>query len=153
MSAMQELTTETSTPLGERTALSYPEGTTWVYVFVRQDLSIPQQLVQASHACLQSGILFSDQHNLLVPSSLVIIGVPDKQALNRMAVKLLHYNIDHVPFYEPTDDEGLTAIASRPVVFEEKAFFSTHQLWEPKVITQDILEIDILSVVDYTTRN
>lgn len=47
--------------------------------------------------------------------SVVIIGIPDKPALEAVIARLRRYNIDHEAYYEPDWDMGLSAVATVPL--------------------------------------
>lgn len=64
-----------------------------------------------------------------LPPSIVLIGVPNKSALERVIQKLQDNSIDHSPFYEPDGDEGLTAVATVPLTEEQRAVLRNYRLW------------------------
>ena len=47
--------------------------------------------------------------------SLVLIGVPNKEALEAIISRLQRYGIDHEAFNEPDNDMGLSAVATYPI--------------------------------------
>jgi hypothetical protein len=64
-----------------------------------------------------------------VPPSIVLIGVPDKDALERVIQKLKNNRIDYSAFHEPDYDLGLTAVATVPVTEEQRAILQNYRLW------------------------
>ena len=117
-----------------------PNIKTWVYCFVRLDLPLHQQLVQAAHACLESGNVFCREHRATsLPSSLVILGIPDADALEAVEDYLGMLLIDFETFFEPDYvlPNGLpyefTALATLPVFEEQRHLFSQYSLWRPPV--------------------
>jgi len=52
--------------------------------------------------------------------SIVLIGVPNKKALERVIVKLRANNIEHSPFFEPDWDMGLSAVATTTNLSDEQ---------------------------------
>jgi hypothetical protein len=77
-----------------------------VYVFIRQDLPIEQQLVQGAHALFRSRQPF-----FLIPHdpqvghpNIVFIGMPNLKALQRVEVKLVSNAISHYAWTEPDFD-------------------------------------------------
>lgn len=98
----------------------------YVYVVVRTDLSLPQQLVQAAHAAHEAGLLAEPSAE---PSSLIALQVPNKSSLEK-ALSKLNEHVRCVPFYEPDNNEGLTAFASEPIPPEQRKIFSKYQLWK-----------------------
>lgn len=63
--------------------------------------------------------------------NLVLIGVPDQAALERVREKLRCSEIAYVSWEEPDYDYGFTAIATEPVMEEEKGIFAHYRLWKP----------------------
>ena len=62
--------------------------------------------------------------------NLVVIGVPNKEALERVSAKLLHHKIRHYNYSEPDYQMGFTAIATVPLTVEEKKVLSNYRLWK-----------------------
>ena len=102
---------------------------TWVYVFVRTDLPIQQQMVQSNHAALEAGIFLGDKTQD-EPSSLIVIAVKNKAKLEKAMLDLTSKGIEFVPFYEPSWDDGLTAIGTQPLTQEERVQLKRYQLWK-----------------------
>ncbi len=90
------------------------DNTPYSYLFIRTDLSHPQQIVQASHAALEAGNRFGPH------SHLVLIGLKDEQALLQAAAQLDDHGIDHEKFFEPDNQAGYTALCTRPLQGEER---------------------------------
>lgn len=84
----------------------------YVYILIRTDLSLAQQLVQSNHASLQAGFEF-DKPN--VTSNLVVLSVPDKPALLAAAAHLSLNGIEHHLFYEPDFEMGHSSLATQPL--------------------------------------
>ena len=111
------------------------KSTRWTYVFIRTDLSIAQQIVQACHASIESGAGFSFAHKQTgKPSNLVLLQVPNEQALWDLMKRLDKTLVGYARFFEP--DYGIfgyTSIATRPCTLDEKQFFKEYKLWQPPV--------------------
>jgi hypothetical protein len=61
---------------------------------------------------------------------LIVIGVPDKPALEVVIERLRRYNIDHEAYYEPDHDMGLTAVATVPVTRRKhRKALLVYKLW------------------------
>lgn len=87
----------------------------YVYMFIRDDLSHPQQIVQTAHAVEEASKKFkSDGQNFMV-----LCSAKDEDHLFDIGMHLAKNNIDHHTFYEP-DIEGYTAIATRPLVGSDR---------------------------------
>jgi hypothetical protein len=64
--------------------------------------------------------------------SLVLIGVPNKEALEAVIVRLQRYDIECEVFYEPDFDLGLTAVATYPIQNKkQRKALGTYRLWTP----------------------
>ena len=102
----------------------------YIYVFVRQDLSLAQQLVQASHAAHEAGL----HHNpSKTTSSVIIFGTSNKEELENLFAKYKQ-NLQCYPFFEPYKDVGLTSFATEPIPEEKRNLFKQFKLWKPKEI-------------------
>lgn len=86
----------------------------YVYVLVREDIPVAQQLVQASHAALEAGFRFQQPEKT---ASLIVLSVPDEAALKEAAARLAGHDIEHHMFFEPDfGPMGYSALATRPLV-------------------------------------
>lgn len=97
----------------------------FVYVFVRQDMALADQIVQAMHAvyAIVSARRESGEPNI------VLIGVPDAKALDRVKQKL-ERSTPHVAWVEPDLGLGFTAIATSPLDTQQKQVLSNYRLWK-----------------------
>jgi hypothetical protein len=100
----------------------------YVYIFVRQDMSISQQLVQAVHAAHESGLAHqTPQH----PSSVILFGTKNQEDLEKCLDKYKK-ELNCYPFYEPYKNIGLTAFATEPISEDQRKLFKQYQLWKPQ---------------------
>ena len=97
-------------------------------MFVRQDIPLAQQVVQSNHATFEVARRLQSP-NLDETPSCIVIGVPDKPALFRVIEKLRKHEIGHQVFYEPDFDMGLSAVATVPLVQEQRYPLSNYKLW------------------------
>jgi hypothetical protein len=82
------------------------------YIFVRQDLSPEQQLVQAAHVtCVLGSKIKTDPSKLYF----VVVGVEDLDRLNEICVSLSLKGHEFVDFIEPDVGDERTAIATLPI--------------------------------------
>jgi hypothetical protein len=81
----------------------------YMYVFVREDLSPPQQIVQAAHA----SALIGEQYH--ANTNIVLFGSSSEDELKHHAQYLESHDIEFEMFYEP-DISQYTAIATQPLV-------------------------------------
>lgn len=86
--------------------------TPYTYLFIRRDLSGPQQIVQAAHAALQAGNRFGPH------SHLVLIDITSEDDLYKAADHLEQHDIQFEMFHEPDYDTGHTAICTQPLAGE-----------------------------------
>lgn len=63
--------------------------------------------------------------------NLVLIGVPNRAALERVQAKLHDAEVGYYCWHEPDMDLGFTAIATQPLTGEEKQFLANYRLWRP----------------------
>ncbi len=91
----------------------------YVYIFVRQDMSKEQQLVQSAHATLVLGHKLKNRKDV---SELyyAVIGVANLLELAQGMKHLQKRNHEFVTFYEPDQGNTLTAIATYPIKDEDR---------------------------------
>jgi hypothetical protein len=89
-------------------------GMSHVYLFIRTDLSREQQIIQASHVMHVVGLKQKDRKDV---SSLVLIGIKDKEELHQLNHWLNDQKIPFESFFEPDINE-YTAIATHPRIGE-----------------------------------
>lgn len=99
----------------------------YVYVFIRTDIPIADQIVQVSHASLEAGSKFLQTHD---SPYVVLIGIKNSEELLDVQDLLNIRNIDYSMFYEPDDNMGYTAICTSPVSRKRKGIFKNFNLWE-----------------------
>lgn len=87
----------------------------YMYIFVRNDLSHPQQIVQAAHSAYEMGRAADGD---VIPN-VVLIGVSNEDELMDTMSYLVDQGIDHTTFFEP-DVDSFTAIATRPLTGEDR---------------------------------
>lgn len=99
----------------------------YIYVFVRQDISLAEQLVHAAHAAYHMGMLLAPAEGI---PSLVMVGVPHVAALGKVLTKVRTNEIQHYIFMDPDTSYGPTAIATEPLTAERKAVMNNYRLWK-----------------------
>jgi hypothetical protein len=97
----------------------------YVYVFVRQDIPAPQQVVHTAHAAWHAGQWFLDNG---IPN-MIIIGVPHRDSLDDVQFKLVTNGVKHYCWRDPDSDEGMTAIATEPLDQERKQILKNYRLY------------------------
>jgi len=84
----------------------------YIYTFIREDLSPEQKIIQIGHACHESGKRTQDEEI----SSLVLLSVENEQDLKNISEELDMKGIEHYMFYEPDfGPMGYTALCTRPI--------------------------------------
>lgn len=114
--------------------------TAYVYIFVRQDIPVAQQLVQSNHATLKMGSLYGYEGT----PNIVLIGVANKEELAAVAGRCTEYQIPHHVWYEPDFDYGHTAIATAAIRGEKRQAFADYELWKFASVAQ-LAEQPVLS--------
>lgn len=88
----------------------------YLYMFIREDLPIPQQIIQTAHAV--------DELNKEYPHTtrnyMVLLSAKDEIDLFRISQELKEKEIFHHMFHE-TDINAYTAIATRPLIGDERS--------------------------------
>ena len=90
--------------------------TLYMYLFVREDLSKPQQIVQTAHAV--------DEINKHLPQTtkgnyMVLCDVKSEKELLDVSMHLFEEGVNHHLFFEP-DIDSYTAIATVPLKGSER---------------------------------
>ena len=86
------------------------------YLFVRKDLSLQQQIIQASHAVDEMAKVDVQSSNT---NFITLIGVDDETALHEISSHLDSHGILYHKFYEP-DVQQHTAIATSPLIGKQR---------------------------------
>ena len=89
--------------------------TPYIYLFIREDLSIPQQIIQTAHA-VDSLSINRESDNV---NHMVLIGIENEEELKNISKYLQIWDIEHKMFYEP-DITSHTAIATNPLRGKER---------------------------------
>ncbi len=84
-----------------------------MYVLVRTDIDPVQQVVQASHAAAEAGRTFYAAHHGI--ASLIVLGVPDREALLAAQRRLCAQGLGCELFFEPDFGIGESALATEPL--------------------------------------
>ena len=101
----------------------------YIYVWVRTDIPLAQQMVQACHASVLAGRDFQ-HHN---DTHLVLLSVANEEELKSVAFFLESIKTKFQIFYEPDlfgeDEMGYTAIASEIISEDRRPEFYQYNLW------------------------
>jgi len=97
----------------------------YVYIFVRQDLSEEQQLVQAAHVTLVLGNKLKQDVSEVY---FTVIGVPQLIDFRGVMNDLNAHGTRYETFYEPDQGGTLTAIATHPIPKDERGALRDYKL-------------------------
>lgn len=98
----------------------------YMYVVVRNDLSDAQKAVQGTHAAIEATRAFlkdGDEH----PSVIYLI-VKSEHKLRQVVERARAAGISFKTFKEPDFGDELTAMATAPLIGDERSFFKRFQL-------------------------
>jgi hypothetical protein len=98
-----------------------------IYVLVRTDIGIEQQVVQSAHAAAEASRRFyADHHGI---ASLIVLAVQDRDSLHLAQSQLAILGIEADLFFEPDFEMGHSALATRPVLDDERKLLRQWPLW------------------------
>jgi len=98
----------------------------YIYTFIREDISPEQKIVQIGHACHEAGKRTTDREI----SSLILLSARDQEDLEDIAMKLDGKGIEFYMFYEPDNGMGYSAICTQPISdLESRNFFRKWKLF------------------------
>jgi hypothetical protein len=100
----------------------------YVYVFIRQDLPISMQLVHSCHATYHASRCYRPDEGI---PCLVVIGVPDLAALNRVLTKLRDKQVPHFAWTDPDVALGMLSIATAPLTDDQRIHLKNYRLYSP----------------------
>jgi hypothetical protein len=104
----------------------------YIYAFIRQDISPEQRIVQVGHACYEAGKLFNDDHGI---SSLILLPAKDEDDIKDIAYRLGMRGIDFYAFFEPDNNMGISALCTHPITSKaDRRFFRKWSLFKDKEI-------------------
>lgn len=96
------------------------------YTFIRKDLPIQHQIVQACHSALQAGAEFLDPQDI---PYLICLEANNTEHLNSISNFLGSIDIKHHKFYEPDNNIGYSSITTEPLDKAKAKLLSNFKLW------------------------
>jgi hypothetical protein len=96
----------------------------YIYLFIREDLSIPQQIIQTAHAVDELNKNITPNEEI---DNMVLFAVKGERSLENISKQLVKENISYSMFYEPDIDQ-YTSIATEPIYGEQREFFKQFKL-------------------------
>jgi hypothetical protein len=101
----------------------------YIYTFIRNDISPAQKIVQLGHACHEAGKVLPHAEHQDV-STMVLLAAQDEDDLKDISCILDCAGIDHHMFFEPDNEMGYSAICTRPITTpRERALFRRWDLY------------------------
>ena len=99
----------------------------YIYLFTRQDLSIPQQIIQTAHAVDEMNKLYSSDSDSA--NFMVLSGTENEISLIKIAKDLAMKGIEFHIFYEP-DITSYSAIATIPLALDKRKKLQKYGLYK-----------------------
>lgn len=99
----------------------------YFYILVRKDIPLADQICQVAHAAADAGRDF----RIPAHTNVVVLAVADSNELAHTAQMLSYRDVDNRQVFEPDDDIGFAALATRIVNPEERQLFRHFKLWRP----------------------
>lgn len=106
----------------------------YIYTFIREDISYAQKIVQLGHVCHEAGKILPREEYPGV-STMILLSAEDQNDLKTISMKLDCAGIDHYMFFEPDnmmngEQMGYSAICTRPIISSrERTFFCKWNLY------------------------
>jgi len=100
----------------------------YVYVLVRTDIPLADQIVQVGHACLEAGFKFQKPSEIV---NLVVVGIESEIRLLATLERMSLRGIQFVLFHEPDGEMGFTAACTKPLTIAYRREFRNFPLWKP----------------------
>lgn len=94
-------------------------------MFIRRDIPIADQIVQASHATLEAGRRFDWEDH----THMVILGINNEEELLQALERTREHGIEYELFFEPDDNMGYTAACTEPISGKDRNVFRKYNLW------------------------
>jgi hypothetical protein len=97
-----------------------------IYLAVRRDIPLADQLVQIAHAAFEAG-----QRWHADPSTCwaVVISVETQAELLKLAQRCASRGVEFVMFDEPDDAMGYTALCTEPLHADRRGVLRRYRLW------------------------
>ena len=100
--------------------------TEYIYIAVRTDLPLADQVCQVAHAAHLAGKKFPFGDN----THLVLLKVKNEQKLFNLADELDSAGVLFELFYEPDDEMGFTALATQAIIGHQRELFGRYHIWK-----------------------
>jgi len=98
----------------------------YCYTFIRKDLPLNHQIVQACHSALEAGSEFKEPGQI---PHLILLELADSQHLQQTGELLDKHGIRYHKFFEPDNNIGHSSITTEPLSPEQRKALSNYRLW------------------------
>ena len=109
---------------------------TYCYTFIRTDIPIAQQIVQAAHATLEAGLKAGQTSKFHETTSIILLEAHSEEKLLEAHGNITQAGIDCALFYEPDDhlgyDPSYTSFATIPITADQRHHFKKYRLFKNK---------------------
>lgn len=105
----------------------------YIYSIIRKDIPLADQIVQTAHSAFHAGEANPENGcdlDYQIPA-IVLLQVPNEEALLALHRKLKEKGIVHSTFHEPDDNMGWTSITTVSIQGNDRKLFSNLPLWRP----------------------
>ena len=99
---------------------------TYMYIAVRRDLSVAQQVVQSVHAAIEA--CWPIHYDDLEHPSVIVLGVKSEESLNNFEKYVYDQNFHYETFREPDRNNEKTSVAVYAVGECDRHLFKKFQL-------------------------
>ena len=101
-------------------------GTPYIYVFIRKDIPLADQIVQVGHLGHIAGRTF--QHP--TTTNLVLLQIESQKDLLDVGRYLRKTRIKYITHWEPDDNMGYSGIATEAIYGKQRDHFRRFKLWK-----------------------
>ena len=98
----------------------------YCYTFIRKDLPLNHQIVQACHSALEAGSEFKEPGRI---PNLILLELKNSEHLEEATRLLDKHGIKYHKFFEPDNNIGHSSITTEPLCDERRKALSNFRLW------------------------
>ena len=118
----------------------------YIYVFVRQDLSIQDQFVHFGHAIERIVSLHGAESGI---PSIITIGIPHEESMTKVRDKLRESQIPHLAWIDPDFKHlGVLSIATVALTKEQRIILSNYRLYDPRANSEHTPVLQVVAGLD-----
>ena len=110
-----------------------------MYIAIRRDLSVPQQVVQSCHAAIEASKVYHENGD--IHPSVISIDVKSEEALRKFKEHAEQGGFITKEFREPNMDHQITSVAVYPVSEDQRGYFRKYQLLKDRGGWDGVIEV------------